>query len=62
MRLSEQIRPWDTLACCWDINQATNEQRLKYAGVLAHLTSAGHGSPQSMCVKRVYSWYQIKAS
>ena len=24
--LSEQIRPWDTLACCWDVKQATNKQ------------------------------------
>ena len=22
----EQIRPWDTLACCWDVNQPTNKQ------------------------------------
>ena len=21
-----QIRPWDTLACCWDIKQSTNKQ------------------------------------
>ena len=24
VKLSEQIRPWDTLACCWDVKQATN--------------------------------------
>ena len=24
--MSEQIRPWDTLACCWDVKQATNKQ------------------------------------
>ena len=28
VRLSEQIRPWDTLACCWDVKQATNKQHL----------------------------------
>ena len=22
--MSEQIRPWDTLACCWDVKQPTN--------------------------------------
>ena len=22
----EQIRPWDTLACCWDVKQPTNKQ------------------------------------
>ena len=25
-KLSEQIRPWDTLACCWDVKQPTNKQ------------------------------------
>ena len=25
---SEQICPWDTLACCWDIKQPTNKQTL----------------------------------
>ena len=26
VKLSEQIRPWDTLACCWDVKQPTNKQ------------------------------------
>ena len=26
VKLSEQIRPWDTLACCWDDKQLTNKQ------------------------------------
>ena len=25
-RKTEQIRPWDTLACCWDFKQPTNKQ------------------------------------
>ena len=25
VKLSEQIRPWDTLACCWDVKQPTNK-------------------------------------
>ena len=28
VKLSEQIRPWDTLACCWDAEQ-TNKQTLE---------------------------------
>ena len=24
LKLSKQIRPWDTLACCWDVKQPTN--------------------------------------
>ena len=27
-RKIEQIRPWDTLACCWDVKQPTNKQTL----------------------------------
>ena len=27
VKLSEQIRPWDTLACCWDVKQPTNNQQ-----------------------------------
>ena len=26
VQLSEQIRPWDTLACCWDVKHPTNKQ------------------------------------
>ena len=26
VKLSEQIGPWDTIACCWDIKQPTNKQ------------------------------------
>ena len=26
VKLSEQIRPWDTLSCCWDAKQATNKR------------------------------------
>ena len=28
VKLSEQICPWDTLACCWDVMQPTNKQTL----------------------------------
>ena len=26
VKFSEQIRPWDTLACCWDVKQPTNKK------------------------------------
>ena len=26
VKLSDQIRPWDTRACCWDVKQPTNQQ------------------------------------
>ena len=28
-KLSVQIRPWDALACCWDVKQPTNQQTNK---------------------------------
>ena len=30
VQLSEQIRPCDTLACCWDVKQPTNSNSLCY--------------------------------
>ena len=30
VKLSEQICPWDTLACCWDIKQPANKQTPLY--------------------------------
>ena len=30
IQLSEQVHPWDTLACCWDIKQATNNSSLLF--------------------------------
>ena len=30
VKLSEQIRPWDTLACCWDVKQQTNSAFLHF--------------------------------
>ena len=30
VKLSVQIRPWDTLACCWDDKQPTNKQTHPY--------------------------------
>ena len=37
IKLSEQIRPWDTLACCWDVKQTTNKQTCGKSG---HSTSS----------------------
>ena len=31
VKLSVQIRPWDTLACCWDVKQPTNKQTLFFS-------------------------------
>ena len=44
VKLSEQIRPWDTLACCWDVKQPTNQQTL-----LCYVTS----SPSTWSVQPV---------
>ena len=39
VKLSEQIRPWDTLACCWDVKQPTNKQPQYWwnSGVYDHI-------------------------
>ena len=34
VKLSEQICPWDTLACCWDVKQPTNKQTWRAFGLL----------------------------
>ena len=33
VKLSVQIRPWDTLPCCWDIKQPTNKQTVLWNAV-----------------------------
>ena len=33
VKLSVQIRPWDTLACCWDVKQPTNKHCASRAGI-----------------------------
>ena len=39
VKLSEQIRPWDTLACCWDVKQPTKKPQTNWLpcsqGILA---------------------------
>ena len=35
-KLSEQIRPWDTLACFWDVKQPTNKQNCKATALQVH--------------------------
>ena len=39
VKLSVQIRPWDTLACCWDDKQPTNKQTVHF--MQAFLVSFG---------------------
>ena len=34
VKLSVQIRPWDTLACCWDVKQPTNKQTAGHCRLL----------------------------
>ena len=33
VNLSEQICPWDTLACCWDVKQASNHPSNQHTSV-----------------------------
>ena len=44
VKLSKQIRPWDTLALCWDIKQPVNKQttaRYYLQGITDRVNSAG---------------------
>ena len=36
VKLSEQMHPWDTLACCWDIKQPTNKHYSKTVKSRSH--------------------------
>ena len=36
VKLSVQIRPWDTLACCWDVKLPTNKQTCRRSPYLHH--------------------------
>ena len=53
VHLSEQIRPWDTLACCWDVKQASNQQ-------LSRPTGSAHQRQTTWLTVELYS--AIKAS
>ena len=66
-----QIRPWDTLACCWDVKQPTNKQTFLHTfhrlwlQIVIHVScythlEAGNGFPHSSSMKQCWrqaSWY-----
>ena len=37
VKLSEQIRPWDTLECCWDVKQPTNNYTQPLTQIWMHV-------------------------
>ena len=53
VQLSEQIRPWDTLACCWDVKQPTNKQT-KRDSILQLRTSNSLADYQLPCPSLIY--------
>ena len=42
VNLSEQIRPWDTLACCWDVRQPTNQETSNIFPLCVRCVTNGH--------------------
>ena len=42
VKLLEQIRPWDTLACCWDVKQPTNKLTPVWAHQDMDISEHGH--------------------
>ena len=61
IKLSEQIRPWDTLACCWDVKRPTNNNNNNNNPLTqtAHTLLAPHSSsstaPHWSCAGRPMS-------
>ena len=53
IKLSVQIRPWDTLACCWDVKQPTNEQTTKLLNQLCRVWGVGSHSVG------IHWWYSL---
>ena len=51
-KLSVQIHPWDTLACCWDVKQPTNKQTNPHLPLpplaLGTLITQGHSFNSSL--------------
>ena len=47
-QLSEQIYPWDTLACCLDVQQSTNNLPLSFISLHWYCPSTAECSPPSM--------------
>ena len=55
VKLSEQIRPWDTLACCWDVRQPTNKQTTRLSLSLPLSLHICH----CLCLS-VYIWRNLR--
>ena len=51
VKLFEQIRPWDTLACCWEVKQPTN----KHSSLAAWISLLLHSFGIAVCF--AYSAY-----
>ena len=49
VKLSEQIRPWDTLARCWDVKQPTNQPAISL-GFAFYFIFGGGGGGGGGCV------------
>ena len=68
VKLSEQMRPWDTLACCWDVKQPTNnKQQISQDGTMAlrkdHARSAkSWGSLTKVVLETVVVWVWLNTN
>ena len=65
VKLSSQIRPWDTLACCWDVKQPTNNNNPLASLALPHHFSLPSLDGIAMCMlkydqsKYGFAWYTM---
>ena len=56
VKLSEQVRPWDTLACCWGVKQPTNKTNRNFYRN-KYLFSEIYVEHFCCCPFALFSWY-----
>ena len=60
VKLSVQIRPWDTLACCLDIKQPTNQQTIRHFPVWVRTCWPNpRPRPEKMRLTTQWNWVKL---
>ena len=58
LKIVEQIHPWDTLACCWDVKQPTNNNNCPWDSHLVGQkhSNMGHYSQTANQIQSILPW------
>ena len=59
VKSSEQIRPWDRLACCWDVKQPTNNNNHISRSLVCHLLP-GACWTETSTANNVFLWCRFE--